>query len=106
LLVAGTELGVFVSFNDGDQWQPLQLNLPPTSMRDILPFTTNDLNRGHARPADSGYSTTSGALRQASADVMSSDVFLFKPAEAILIPQSTDNGTPTQKDEAEADNPA
>ena len=31
LLVAGTELGVFVSFNDGDDWQSLQLNLPPTS---------------------------------------------------------------------------
>ena len=29
LLFAGTELGVFVSFNDGDTWQSLQLNLPP-----------------------------------------------------------------------------
>jgi hypothetical protein len=45
------------------------------------------------------------ALRQASPDVVSSDAFLFKPAEAILIPQNTDNGTPTQKDEPEADNP-
>ena len=29
LLFAGTELGVYVSFNDGDEWQSLQLNLPP-----------------------------------------------------------------------------
>ena len=35
LLFAGTELGVFVSFDDGDHWQSLQLNLPPVSMRDI-----------------------------------------------------------------------
>ena len=42
LLVAGTELGVFVSFNDGDSWQSLQLNLPPSSMRDFA-FHGNDL---------------------------------------------------------------
>src|SRR5947209_8600581 len=36
LLFAGTELGVFVSFDDGDRWQSLQLNLPPVSMRDLV----------------------------------------------------------------------
>src|SRR5947208_14325075 len=35
LLVAGTELGIFVSFDDGDVWQSLQLNLPATSNRDL-----------------------------------------------------------------------
>jgi photosystem II stability/assembly factor-like uncharacterized protein len=35
LLFAGTELGVFVGFDDGDHWQPLQLNLPVTSVRDV-----------------------------------------------------------------------
>jgi photosystem II stability/assembly factor-like uncharacterized protein len=35
LLFAGTENSVYVSFNDGDSWQPLQLNLPHTSMRDL-----------------------------------------------------------------------
>src|SRR5882724_365685 len=35
LLFAGTELGVFVSFDDGDHWQSLQLNLPAVSMRDL-----------------------------------------------------------------------
>jgi photosystem II stability/assembly factor-like uncharacterized protein len=34
-LFAGTETSVFVSFDDGDNWQPLQLNLPHTSMRDL-----------------------------------------------------------------------
>src|SRR6266550_2627826 len=35
LLFAGTERAVFVSFDDGDHWQSLQLNLPPASMRDL-----------------------------------------------------------------------
>ena len=35
LLYAGTERGMYVSFDDGDHWQPLQLNLPVTSVRDI-----------------------------------------------------------------------
>src|SRR5713226_8736475 len=35
LLFAGTETTVYVSFDDGDHWQPLQLNLPHTSMRDL-----------------------------------------------------------------------
>src|SRR5207244_606530 len=103
LLVAGTELGVFVSFNDGDQWQSLQLNLPPTSMRDLA-FHDNDLIVAtHGR----GFWVLDdiSPLRQASPDVVSSDAFLFKPADAVLIPQNTDNGTPTQKDEPEAENP-
>ncbi len=103
LLVAGTELGVFVSFNDGDEWQSLQLNLPPCSMRDLA-FHDNDLIVAtHGR----GFWVLDdiSALRQTSADVVSSDAFLFKPADAILIPPNTDNGTPTQKDEPEADNP-
>ncbi len=35
LLFCGTERGVFVSFDEGDNWQSLQLNLPPSSMRDL-----------------------------------------------------------------------
>ena len=36
LLFAGTEREVYVSFNDGDDWQPLTLNLPHTSVRDLI----------------------------------------------------------------------
>jgi photosystem II stability/assembly factor-like uncharacterized protein len=35
LLYAGTETGAYVSFDNGDRWQPLQLNLPVTSVRDL-----------------------------------------------------------------------
>jgi photosystem II stability/assembly factor-like uncharacterized protein len=102
LLIAGTELGVFVSFNDGDQWQPLQLNLPPASMRDLA-FHDNDLIVAtHGR----GFWVLDdiSALRQA-ADAAAADAHLFKPADAIILPPGTDDGTPTQKDEPEAENP-
>ena len=36
LLYAATELRVYVSFDDGDRWQPLQLNMPVTSVRDLV----------------------------------------------------------------------
>ncbi len=44
LLYAGTEKGVYVSFNDGENWQSLQLNLPVTPVRDIqVQARDNDL---------------------------------------------------------------
>ena len=42
LLFAGTESGVFISFNDGEQWQPLQLNLPVSPVNDLI-LKNNDL---------------------------------------------------------------
>jgi hypothetical protein len=102
LVAAGTELGVFVTLNDGDDWQPLQLNLPPTSNRDLV-FKDNDLIVAtHGRGL--WILDDISALRQA-ADVGTADVFLFKPADAFILPPGTDDGTPTQKDEAWAENP-
>jgi len=102
LLVAGTELGVFVSFDDGDNWRPLQLNLPPSSSRDLA-FKDNDLivathGRGFWILDDIS------ALRQA-AEVGTAEAWLFRPADAFILPPGTDDGTPTQKDEAWAENP-
>ncbi len=101
LLVAGTELGVFVSFNDGDHWQSLQLNLPPTSMRDLA-FHDNDLIVAtHGR----GFWVLDdiSALRQLTPDVLRPT----RPLQAGRRDHSAaeyDDGTPTQKDEPEAEN--
>jgi hypothetical protein len=103
LLAAGTELGMFVSFNDGDQWQPLQLNLPPTSMRDLA-FHDNDLIVAtHGR----GFWVLDdiSVLRQLTPEIAGAAAHLFKPADAIILPPATDDGTPTQKDEPMAENP-
>ena len=102
LLVAGTELGVFVSFNDGDEWQPLQLNLPPVSMRDLAFHDADLIVATHGR----GFWVLDdiSVLRQA-ADAASATSHLFKPSDAFILPPGTDDGTPTQKDEPEAENP-
>jgi photosystem II stability/assembly factor-like uncharacterized protein len=102
LLAAGTELGVFVSFNDGDDWQSLQLNLPATSNRDLA-FKDDDLIVAtHGRGL--WILDDISALRQVS-DVGTATAYLFKPSGAIILPTPTDDGTPTQKDEAWAENP-
>jgi hypothetical protein len=77
LLFAGTEGSVYVSFNDGDDWQPLQLNLPHTSMRD-LNIHGDDLIVGtHGRSFWILDDIT--PLRQLNADIAKSDAHLFRP---------------------------
>ena len=103
LLFAGTERAVYLSFDDGDSWQSLQLNLPSTSVRDFEIYG-NDLIAGtHGR----GFWVIDdiSPLRQITDTVARSDAYLFKPADAINVLQGDDNGTPTQKDEPHAENP-
>ncbi len=102
LLFAGTELGVFVSFNDGDDWQPLQLNLPPVSMRDLAIHDDDLIVATHGR----GFWVLDDItpLRQITDEVVKSKAFLFRPADAFVIPQPSENGTPQPRDEPLAEN--
>ena len=81
LLFAGTERGVFVSFDDGDNWQSLQLNLPVTSMRDFELYGNDLIVATHGR----GFWVIDdiSPLRQASDEIANRDAYLFKPADAI-----------------------
>ena len=103
LLVCGTERGAFLSFDDGDSWQPLQLNLPVTSVRDFEFYENDLIVATHGR----GFWVIDdiSALRQATDAIAKVDVYLFKPADAINVQQGGDNGTPLQKDEPQAPNP-
>ena len=59
LLVAGTEIGLYISFDDGENWQPFQLNLPVTPITDLaFHKREKDLVVGDRRAARSGSSTT------------------------------------------------
>ncbi len=80
LLYAGTEHGVWVSFDDGDHWQKLSLNLPDTQIADLV-VEENDLVIGtHGR---SFYVLEDiGILRQMSAEVQTSAAHLFAPRKA------------------------
>ena len=104
LLFAGTERAVYVSFDDGDHWQTLQLNLPPASMRDLA-IHENDLIVGtHGR----GFwiIDNMSPLRQINNESAQARAFLFQPAEAIEVIPGSDNGTPMPRDEPLAENPA
>ncbi|HEY2848936.1 MAG TPA: hypothetical protein VGI97_03605 [Gemmatimonadaceae bacterium] len=103
MLVAGTERGAFVSLDDGDSWQALQLNMPVTSVRDFEFYGNDLIVATHGR----GFWVVDdiSPLRQVDATVLASDAHLFKPADAVSVLQGGDNGTPLQKDEPQAQNP-
>ncbi len=81
LLFAGTERGAFLSLDDGDHWQPLQLNLPVTSVRDFEVYANDLIVATHGR----GFWVIDdiSPLRQINDAVLSAEAFLFKPADGI-----------------------
>lgn len=103
LLFAGTELAVWVSFNDGESWQSLQLNLPATSMRDLW-IHGDDLVVGtHGRSFWILDDIT--PLRQVNFDLANSDVILFNPATAYRIRRDVNTDTPLPPEEPAGQNP-
>ena len=103
LLYAGTETGVFVSFNDGGEWQPLQLNLPNCSVRDLVIHGDDLVIATHGRSFWILDDVT--ALRQASAAITGSEAYLFRPEFAYRIRPASFEGTPLPLDVPQADNP-
>ncbi len=102
VLYAGTEYGVFVSFDDGARWQSLQQNLPVTSVRDIKVHADDLVLATHGRGI--WIMDDISALRQMAA-VQPGAVTLFKPAPAIRLRPAGFTGTPFPKDEPMAANP-
>jgi photosystem II stability/assembly factor-like uncharacterized protein len=99
LLYAGTERGIFVSFDDGEQWQPLQKNLPVTSVRDIDVHENDLVIATHGRSFWIMDDVT--PLRQ---NVIARP-YLFAPAMAFRERPAGFTGTPIPKDEPLAANP-
>ena len=78
MLFAGTERGVWVSFNDGGVWQKLQLNLPPVPVHDLTIKDGDLIAATHGR---SFYVIDDiGPLRQLKPTALS-DVYLYKPRD-------------------------
>jgi len=92
LLFAGTEGSVYVSFNDGDDWQPLQLNLPHTSMRDLVVHGDDLILATHGRSFWILDDIT--PLRQMNADITTESAHLFAPQEAIRFRWNRNPDTP------------
>jgi photosystem II stability/assembly factor-like uncharacterized protein len=77
LLYAGTETGIFLSFDGGNNWQPLQLNLPQTPIHDLVIKNDDLVVATHGRSFWILDDIT--PLRQLSAQVAKADVYLYKP---------------------------
>ncbi|MGC1380050.1 MAG: hypothetical protein WA814_03365, partial [Candidatus Baltobacteraceae bacterium] len=106
LLYAGTEKGVYVSFDDGANWQPLQLNLPVTSVRDLAVHGDDLAIATHGRSF--WVMDDVAPLRQmadaASALRAGESVYLFAPAPAYRLRPGNQEGTPLPLDEPQSPN--
>jgi len=103
LLYAGTEDAVYVSFDDGDHWQSLELNLPTSDMRDLA-VHDNDLvvaTYGRALWVLDDLSP----LRQASAQIAGSNAYLLRPATAVRVRWDNDQETPLPPEVPAGQNP-
>ena len=103
LLFAGTEFGVYASFDDGDLWQPLQLNLPVTGVRDLA------IHGDDLVAATFGRSfwilDNISPLRRTSEAGKTSAAWLFHPTSAVRVDNDSFSGTPLPPEEPTADNP-
>ncbi len=103
LLFAGTELGVSASFDDGDHWQSLQLNLPVTSIRDLAIHGDDLIVATHGRSFWILDDVT--PLRQENRAGEANAAWLFEPAVAFRIDNDSFPGTPLPPEEPTAENP-
>jgi len=105
LLYAGTERGVHVSFDDGDHWQSLRLNLPATSVRDLVVHDSDVVIATHGRSFWILDDVT--PLRQIpeAAAAAPTAAYLFRPAGAVRVRWNQNTDTPLPIDEPAAPNP-
>ncbi len=103
LLFAGTELGVYVSFDDGDHWQPLQLNLPVSSVRDLQIHGDDLVAATHGRAF--WVMDDIAPLREMHPGITCPGACLFAPALAVRVDNNGFAGTPLPPEEPAAKNP-
>jgi photosystem II stability/assembly factor-like uncharacterized protein len=103
LLFAGTERAVYVSFNDGDEWQSLRLNMPATSIRDLVVHNDDLVVGTHGRSFWILDNIT--PLRQVDQQVWGAEAFLFKPQVSYRVRRSMNRDTPIPPDEPMGQNP-
>ncbi len=103
LLYAGTNAGVYVSFDDGDHWQSLQLDLPSVRVRDLTLHGDDLIAATQGRGLLILDNVT--PLRQASESLMHATAYLFKPAVAIRVRDNNNKDTPLPPEIPAAQNP-
>ena len=120
LLFAGTEKGVYVSFDDGANWESLRLNLPASSVRDLIVKNDDLVVATHGRGfwildnitplrqldrPEGGPAPMSSRVDGAGAPRRRSEVTLFKPQKALRVRANLNPDTPLPPDEPAGENP-
>ncbi len=103
LLFAGSETNVYVSFDDGENWQSLRLNMPATSIRDLV-IKDDDIVVGtHGRSFWILDNIT--ALRQLNKPVAASKHILYRPQKTYRVRWNMNTDTPLPQEEPAGQNP-
>ncbi len=103
LLFAGSERAVYVSFDDGENWQSLRLNMPATSIRDLV-IKDDDIVVGtHGRSFWILDNIT--PLRQLTEQLSASPTILYKPQNTYRVRWSMYTDTPVPQEEPAGENP-
>ena len=120
LLFAGTEKGVYVSFDDGASWESLRLNLPASSVRDLIIKNDDLVVATHGRGfwildnitplrqldrPEAGPAPTSASNNGVGAPPRRSETKLFKPQTALRVRGNLNTDTPLPPDEPAGENP-
>ncbi len=103
LLYAGTDRGVFVSFDDGDHWQSLQRNLPTAWVRDLLVHGNDLIAATQGRAIWVLDDVT--PLRQVTAAIARAPVYLYTPAPAVRVRANENKDTPLPPETPLGQNP-
>lgn len=102
LLFAGTEFGVYASFNGGSSWQRLNLNLPVSSIRDLTENGADLIVATHGRSF--WVLDDIAPLRQA-AEAQEAGAYLYTPPSAVRVDNDSFLGSPMPPEEPQANNP-
>ena len=115
LLFAGTEKGVYVSFDDGDHWESLRLNLPATSVRDLIIKSDDLVAATHGRGfwildnvtvlRQSGVRILDNISLMHQSNASEGENLLFKPQVALRTRVNLNTDTPLPPDEPAGENP-
>jgi len=101
LLFAGTEKGVYVSFDDGAKWESLRLNLPATSVRDLIVKNDDLVVATHGR----GFWILDNITPLRQFSQTQNESLLFKTQTALRVRTNVNTDTPLPPDEPAGENP-
>jgi hypothetical protein len=101
MLFAGTERAVYVSFDDGENWRSLRLNMPATSVRDLILKDDDIAVATHGR----GFWILDNITALRQAEIGADTTTLFKPQMAWRVRWNLNTDTPLPPDEPQGENP-